>query len=120
MAEKAHITAVRMTRDAGRTEVDKDIGGSRNMGAASLWTACDLLVKPADASTTHHPLGTLHSGLPLFPGHMFIAPYWREGEVCMTVRQPQRQKIFMGKFTQLCDFFTRLRPVTLICSVAFL
>jgi hypothetical protein len=38
----------------------------------------------------------------------------------MTVRQLQRHAIFMGKFTKLCTFFTRLRWVTLTCSVAFL
>jgi len=38
----------------------------------------------------------------------------------MTVCQPPRQKIFMGKFTQLCVLFTRLRRVTLICNVIFL
>jgi hypothetical protein len=50
---------------------------------------------------------------------MLIAPYLREGEVCMTVRQLQRQKIFMGKFTQLCDVFTKLRLVALAVSVIF-
>jgi hypothetical protein len=39
---------------------------------------------------------------------MFIAPYLREDEVCMTVRQLQRHAIFMGKFTQLCDIFKKL------------
>ena len=38
----------------------------------------------------------------------------------MTVCQPPRQKIFMRKFTQLCDVFTKLRPVTLTRSVIFL
>lgn len=37
----------------------------------------------------------------------------------MTVCQPPRQKIFMGKFTQLCALFTRLRRVTLTCNVIF-
>ena len=38
----------------------------------------------------------------------------------MTVRQLQRQKNFMGKFTNVYPAFTKLRPVTLTCSVAFL
>jgi len=66
-----------------------------------------------------HTSRTPEAGLPLVAYRMFIAPYWHEGEVCMTVRQLQRHAIFMGKFTQLCKFFTRLRHVTLDISVAF-
>jgi hypothetical protein len=50
---------------------------------------------------------------------IFIAPYWQQDEVCMNVRQLQRHAIFMGKFTQFCFFFMRLRSVTLAIKVAF-
>jgi hypothetical protein len=73
---------------------------------------------PLRPQATRHTLHALDSGLPLVAYRMFVAPHWHEDEVCMTVRQLQRHAIFMGKFTKLCTFFTRLRPVTLAINVA--